>query len=112
MSDPREVPPRCHQRLRRADFIARGDYVCVFYADHDGMHFGRMMREETGEIIPDGEVIRWGSPYDLEAEVALMVPSSKEDRSVQSDRFCPRCGYTTCPGALQVVGCTSRQRPE
>lgn len=91
MSDPREVSPRCHQRLRRTDFaMARGDYVCVFYADHDGMHLGRMMREDTGEIVPGGEVIRWGTPGELAMEAALMMLAGPSDLwSVHPALPCP-----------------------
>jgi hypothetical protein len=74
MSDPREVAPRCHQRLEPVDKFMRWTYVCTFHEGHTGMHSGKPMRQESGEIITDGEIIRWGSPGELATEVALMAP--------------------------------------
>lgn len=84
MSDPREVPPRCHARLSSVDLLARRDHVCTFRAGHTGMHSGRPL-DQRGEFT-DGDPIRWGTPSELAAEVALMAPkNNKEDRSVKSD---------------------------
>lgn len=73
MSDPREVSPRCHQRLEPADRLGRVSYVCTFHDGHPGMHSGRSLNPNTGEISGAGEVIRWGSEGELIAEAATIV---------------------------------------
>lgn len=69
MSDPREVPPRCHQRLEPIDRLMRVTWICTFLEGHTGMHSGKLMSHDSGQIRDDGEVIRWGTPAELDAEI-------------------------------------------
>lgn len=70
MSDPRLVAERCHARTTHSgDALRPSEYVCMFLAGHDGLHYSdEMWVDGHRRPVMASEVVRWGTQDQLDQE--------------------------------------------